>query len=819
MKKILKIAAALLVYAVISFIIMYFVKQSGSYPSGEDTMFHVYRSDLLYQAIKTGNFWPLYEPYWYNGVELMRYWAPLPVYFMAFCQWIAGGYLFDGYLLFVGLCFFLSAVGWLAVGVSRNRIGIGVFLGILWFFMPNNLYALFLEGNLPRTVCMIFLPLFLHYVYSYMQEGKWRALPKLMLLSLLTVLCDLGYSSMIFIGILVFLICYCMLNHGLRRAIHVLLGMALTFTIPGIWVVPSLFGGITSTGSSQSFFQSAWLSLNPLERFSSGFTYFYFGLAAFAVGVFGCLFSKKRTMPGFIAAVLIFFGTTTTAYSVLKNFPGSQYLWMLRFISIALCLILLHLFLWESLKKPILVFLCMLLVLDVLPSLKLIYGDYSGKSAEDRLDTFSEMTLIETAKEITTQRMALLDLLTLTAEGAYAVSGYKETTFSSFGAGWQGAATSSNIVQLNQALTDGSYVYMFDRCLEMGNDTVLVAISCMKEKGLDSAFMDAAAEKVGYKLVKHNEAYRLYHYDVTGTFGVISEYRALAIGDSAKTISLLYPGLEEAMSSNLNDYTYEELKNYELLCLSGFTYTNKMAAEQMLLKLSEAGVKIVVLADGIPIDIHTGKQEFLGVGCYSIQFNNGYPILDTVIGRLDCNLFPSGLTNWKTVYLEGLTECYGSLKSLENELQFYGTVQNDNLIFVGLNLHYFLVKTGDLQVDKLLSLAFDSIIDDIPKRKIVPLQITYGSDEIVIQSEENAVNTTLSYHDIFNSEQEIYSKNQLTYVNSGTTVISMEYPHFYQGLAVTLISLLAAAVLLKLARDYLVYEASELAKKRSRIRE
>jgi len=37
---------------------------------------------------------------------------------------------------------------------------LGTVLGIIWFFMPNNMYVLFMEGDLARAICIAFLPLF-----------------------------------------------------------------------------------------------------------------------------------------------------------------------------------------------------------------------------------------------------------------------------------------------------------------------------------------------------------------------------------------------------------------------------------------------------------------------------------------------------------------------------------------------------------------------------------------------------------------------------------------------------------------------------------
>ena len=93
--------------------------------------------------------------------------------------------------------------------------------------------------------------------------------------------------------------------------------------------------------------------------------------------------------------------------------------------------------------------------------------------------------------------------------------------------------------------------------------------------------------------------------------------------------------------------------------------------------------------------------------CNPISFSNGYPELDTVDGLLNTDLFPPGHTDWDCVYLEGLDQCWGTVLDDGLELDFYGTVKNENLIVVGLNLTYFLSLTKDPVVERLLSYAME----------------------------------------------------------------------------------------------------------------
>lgn len=793
------------------------VYHSSIYPSGDDTMFHLYRGDVLYQSIQSGNWYPLLDPTWYNGVELLRYWAPLPVYFQVLCQVIAGGSMMDGYLVFLGMITFFGGVSWLLLGSLRNRLGLGAFLGALWFFMPNNLYAIFVEGNLPRAICMVILPWFVHYLDRYLRENRWTALPKLMLCTLLLVLCHLGYAGMIFLATVVYLLLYSVLYHRFRPAVHCVIAIALGFLLVGIWIIPSLQGGIVSTDSSQvmaSFFQNAWVSINPWHRISAGQDDFYFGMAAFLLCIFGVLFGRRNSLPGFANGLMIFLCTTTMMYPVLSRLPGSQYLWMLRFISIALCFALFGFLNWDTLKKPFVVLFCVLLVLDTFPSLPLLYGNMEGTPVEERLQARSEETLITAAKELTKQRLALMDLSSLNAMGAYLSSGYGTKTKITFGAGWQGANTAARVVQLNQALEDGRYLYLFDRCLELGNDTVLVRTSKLQNGAYDEEALDEAAERNGYALAESNQEYRLYHYDTPyETFGTRTEYPAIGIGSQVAEFSLVYPSMAEASSPCLNEYTFEELSGYRTIYLAGFTYTNKKEAEQLILRLSSSGVRVVIAADGIPIDEYTGIQEFLGVRCYSLSFYNGYPLLYTTKGVLNPDLFPSGYTNWKTVYLEGLEQCFGYVEEGTVRMEFYGTVKNENLVFLGLNIPYHCSLTSDRATLSLLSDALQLSYEELPARTVVPLTVFYSGNTIRIHSEEDRVNTTLAFHDAMESEETFFRENALLYVNAGDTTLTLHYPYLVPGALVSAAGLLAAIFFLKWTRDYIRYQAEQEKKK------
>lgn len=790
MKNRVGIGAIVILYALLAVAIAAIIHMGGNYPVGSDTMCHVYKGDALFQSIKEGSWYPLYDKFWYNGVQMMRYWAPLPVYFLAMCQAIAGGNIFNGYLVFVALVFFFGALVWLYIGVKKDRIILGTFLGVLWFFMPNNLYALFVEGNLPRTLSMVLLPVLIYCIHEYLFEDEWKKVKVIIPVFTGIALCHVGYAGMIALAILIFLLVYKIMWKEKGKALTVIVSLVLPFLIIGIWLYASLKGGITSTDSSQvmqGFFQDAIYSLNPFLRITEGPVKFYFGLAAFLTAVFGGICSRKKSSVGFITAIVIFICTTTSMYAILVKLPGSQYLWMLRFISIALCLILYSFLTWETLKKGFVILCCVLLALDVIPSLSLVYNvEDSGKTAIERMEEQADMTLISKAKEITNQRVALMDESSLGATAQYLLIDFgSKKVQGTFGAGWQSAATAHNIVQLNEAMFQGCYLYMFDRALELGNDTVLIRIDKLKYPDEDIEKVHESAQKRGYQLIDSNSDYLLYHYDTYDTFGTVCEYNGIGIGTSASLMALNNPDMKEGESDNINDYSFDKLKKYKIVYLAGFTYDNKNAAEDLILRLSNAGVKIVIDGDGIPSENESGTREFLGVTCHSIMFENGYPILYTESGETDCYLFDKEYSNWKTVYFNGLDNSQGYLYDNNLKVDFLGTKNNENIVFIGLNLTFHYSLTHDEEAGKILNQYIGQYLNEIPDRETVPMEVEYGKDSIKIVSDRDNVNTALAYHDIFFASKEIESKNSLTYVDKGTTIITMKYPYLAEGMVLS----------------------------------
>lgn len=799
------------VFLIVSAAVVLLLCQNGSYPDGAETMYHLHRGQLVLDAAAEGDFWVGYDPSYYNGTEPLRYEAPLPAWVMALCMALAGGEQLNGYLVFVGLVCFFGAMSWLFVGNGIGRPVFGAFIGILWFFMPNNLFVLLRKGALGDSLAMVFLPLLLYAADRYFREPKWTILPLAAGLFLLICLCDFNLGGLTALSMMILLLFTALITRQIRRPCEFGLAIAAGLFLTGWWFWGAIHGGNPQAWNTELLercFQSLLLSLNPVDRLDTGCSNPYFSVAALILALFGAVCGNRKSMPGFWTAVVIFLCTSSAVYGIARLIPAGGHLQMLSLFSVASGMILFGFLSWSSLRRGIVLLLTVLLCMDMVPSLSMIYGSGNGEAAAARMEELQEGILIGEAKQITEQRMAFLDGGRLDSLGAWLVSDLNGRTDGALGTGWKAAHTYNNVTQLNRALSQGSYLYLFDRCKLLGNDTVLIDISLLgrntddAENRTDGSNQDAAeglaaaAERNGYERVAFTDRYHLYHMPSEGNWGTTAEYRAIAIGDGASDIALSFPAFREGDSQVLDSYTFEDLSAYDLIYLDGFTYDDRETAEELVLRLSEANVRVIIAADGIPQD-RDHSRRFLDVTCNDIKFTNGYPELDTIDGVLNTDLFPQGYTKWNTVYLEGLDDCWGTV--LENQdgvnLDFYGTVKNRNIVMIGLNLTYFYGLTKDVSVGTLLNHAMDLSPNELPKRSIVPLDLECSGETITVQSPDSDVNTGLAYLDGFHCSRETESENGLLVVQEGKTVVTCRNSYLKGGVVVSAGGLLGLALL------------------------
>ena len=792
-KLVLGIVTIVSFLALISIVLMYVMKTQNYFASGNDIWGHLFKSDLMYKSMKNGDYYPLYTELWYNGVQPYRYWAPLPYYIMAGLQYLSNGSLINAYYLFTGLSFFVGSIGWLLWGISCRRIVLCSFLGAIWFFMPENFRIFFCEGNLPRMVIAILLPYLLYFLWRFVEVEKNASLFAIILLLCMSTLCHVMVAAMIGISTFIFLAIYSIYAKKILRSIYALTGMILSFALCGIWLYPALIGGIVGMDPSANAEVMSLLSaplsmsLDPINRMTGVVDTFYYGISVAIVSVIGILLSNKKEKAGFYTVIIILLATTTAAMPFLLKLPLSQILWMRRFAPIAYALFFFSLIEWKKCKRNFMLLLVIIIVIDCIPSFDIsrYYTQLSKKTDNE----------IAIAEAITSQRVALMDLSSNGSYPSWELCEGDNPTSYTYGWAWQGASTSSNIVMLNTALEQGYFDYMFDRCIELGNDTVIVKKEMLEMSNKSLQDLSDAAKNSHYTLYCETKQTYIFHRDVFNSFGVITTYEGLAIGRSASQISLSFPKFTVGNSDNIEDYTVEELSKYKIIYLSDFKYNTRKSAEAIVHQLSAKGVKVVIDMNRIPTDRLTNRKTFLDVTAQTISFETRYPNLlykDNIVMH---NNFKRDYSTWNTVYLDNIKYPTGKFAYLAQDLDFIGTNEDKNIVFIGLNILFHAMQTEDKAVMNIISETLNMEENALPNRELVNINLTYKKDLIIIDTPVEGVNTTIAFQDNFVFNDSLKKENNLLIVTKKYTEIKLVYPYLKQGILVTVLGIIGILIL------------------------
>lgn len=795
---VIKAAGSISILIMLAIALVFFLIKSGGYPWGIDTYGHLFKSDLLYNEIKNGNLYPLFTKYWYNGVQPFRYWGPFAYYILAICQFASLGSMAYAYIFFIGFIFLIGGIGWLLWGIKEKRILLSVILGIMWFIFPENLRILFFEGNIPRVVITAFLPYLFYFLWQYVNyERKSSLIPMAIFMSIM-IMSHLMVAAMIGITSFIFLLIYSIVNKKYEKAIFSIATMLLSFAICGIWVYPALKGGLVSmdSGATSEVMKSLstvfTTSLDPLLRISSsGYPgYFYFGLSIIIISALGILLSNKKSMPGFVTVIIIFLGTTTAFIPILSKMPLNQLLWMMRFTPIAYALFVVSILNWKKCRRYFIIIILIILILDSSLSCNISIYPADRHSLNDNI--------INSAKKITNQRIALLDSSMFGSYPSFFICSNGKKVPYSYGWAWQGAATADNIVLLNTALENGYYNYMFDRSVEMGCDTVIVRKESLKKSKSKLSYLKEGAFLSKFSLYKETEEGYIFHKDTPKNFGIVTKYSGLCIGRSAKDLQLEYPSFEEGTSYNIEDYSIEKLSKYKTIYLSDFRYNNRAKAEKLVSDLSSMGVKIIIDMNRIPNDPETNRMVFLGVAAEPITFDKKLPSLYFEGNEYKSVNFKDDYKNWNTVYLNNVSCITGFSWFKNKKLTFSGkgTGNERNVTFIGFNLMFHTMENDDSKTLDIMNKIIDNKSSVLPEREIVPIDINYNKNQITINSPEENVNTTLAYLDAYRSNNKISTIDNLLIVTKGETNIKVIYSYFYEGILVSIFGVLGLVILL-----------------------
>lgn len=800
---------ALIAFAVITMfaaILTYWVYRTHSYPLGADVYGHLFKVKSLYENLQRGELYPIYTKNWYSGIELFRYWPPLAYYFCCIFMYLTKGDVYTTYLLFIFFTYVLGGAGFLLFGKRENRYLLATVMGMVFMIIPDNLRVLFAEGNMPRILITALLPYFFYFMCEVVRYNNEKALKWLYVFTIAIVFSHIMISAMLGIASFLFLLLYGIANNEYKKEFIILVHLLTGYLTAGILLVPGLIGGMVTQNSSASQATSGnmWSSraidsLNPCIRFGD-FGAFYIGVSIFLIMVVGTLILRRALVPFFGTSLIIFFGTTMMVLPIVSALPMSQAFWMIRFVPIASCLLLIGLLYWKRLKKGFLVFFVLLIVVDGGLSVGILSWDNDEIAVrEQKME--EDFFLIE-ACENTDNQLAIMDLSNIGSYPSLLISRGYDIRYL-FGWAYQGAYTVKEIVQLNEAYEYGYFSYVFDRLENYGCDSVVLKKDEIK---YGAERLLPAIENSHYEIIKENEKAILLKLPVDYTYGIKQEVENVCIGEGSDSISCLYPSFYKLRRDNLDDYTFDELKGYKKIFLSGPQYKDKEYSEGMIQKLADSGVRIYIDMNNLVEDRGKGRNSFLGVVAQPIVFTSQFPVLEKQDGsKFKLPSITDQYEEWRTVYFTNIKDVrrFATYKKGERlkRLAYLGDSPNDNITYIGFNLVYYCYVTHNEELYDFLDEVFEEGRDAVPDKRFVKLDTQFSSSMVKITSPEDEVLTSISNIDSFYSNKNL-GKETFIRVNEGETYIKVVYAHLSLAIFVSFLGVLMYIIVHKMTIKY-----------------
>jgi len=724
------LAAALLVLATLIVYrpLLFGPTVRSNYPWASDTLGHVLKAEYLLAQLRQGCLYPDLFPDWYMGVQMLRYYPPLPYYLLVGLTLLMGNSVWAA-SVFIVLCALIGGLAWLPyrrwIGLPAATVG-----GMLYLFMPDNVRVALAEGNLPRVMATALLPLTVYLLLRALEEdGTRRHRLGLSLCFALIVLCH-AMMAAIYAACCALLTMFCLVVRAttVRRGTLALVGVALGVLLSGWWFLPSLTGGITELDAAA---MTEALAVFPLTTYLNPFLRLtdpeivYPG-AVLLLAAFALLWLPRGRTPTAIALILTgLFGVliSTPGFNALFNaLPMSNLFWPLRFLGIAGFALLLgtlwSLRIWARRLPLVVALIAVLLAADGLLSTRLIYL----RPAHTDL-----LMAVEQVRTLSGWREATLDHSKLGSAASYfftARSGREQL----YGWAYQGARTARNVAAINEGLQRGYTPYVLDRLSLYGADDVVL----LHSPEIDPALPDALL-RAGFQVAYRGDTLTLYHRSGAPR-AFRARWPAIGIGRGAQNAAYLFPQMIIGSRPYLDDYTADELIAYRTLFLSGFEWRNRARAEALIAQVAQAGVQVVVDLTQVPSDPLAREPHFMGVWGEAIILPRGaIRIYGAGERAYPLSSFDVQAETWQTYTPQGLEVevLWHNYLGVKSTVLGYNEVGTGKVWFIGLNLAYHAALTQDPAAVALLAELFNlppgGRLDHqgVPLRNYVPSQAGY----------------------------------------------------------------------------------------------
>lgn len=746
---------------------------TGAYLGGREFYGQLFALDAIKDAVQNGRLYPLYAGSWYRGYEIFRSSSPAP-YILTAGLIQAVGEPHTGICLFYAVCAFVAMLGFFGFGIYHKRMAGAAVTGAAYLFLPTTAVAALLQASFGIVMGLAILPGLFYCLYRFLLCKTRLFLGYFSILLAGLILSHYALAFVFGIFALLYALLTAVLSRDFRFAAAFFADIILTYAAMGFFLYPALSAGVLSRESVVSGWELP------------------FGGILLGAGLLGLFTTDKKRFTGFFLCTAGAALSFAAALPVLRLLPYAALrspFWYLLFASV-ICLI--TLLSWQKLRF---FWLFALLAALTMPGIRQLWGMENGETALMKVRMLAEDYFLPEAAAMTGSRAALLDDSELGAfpQWYFAARGVDSLT------GWdmEGAELTQEQSYLEEAFTDGFYGYLFDRLRLYGNDVVVVPKVRLSEKGALTA-MKTAAQQCGYEVLFENTKAVLFKESgIESRYGVITQYKNLAIGDHASYIAYIYPDFGLGNSYCLEDYTVEELAGYEVLYLSGFTYRDQKQAENLLRALADKGVRIFIDMQHIPVNALTGKNEFMGVYAQTVQFTDRFPILQNENGsefKLDEQI--EGIKTWNTVYISGCSEVLKETSyDGRRHLVYLGQNGTPGITFMGLNLVYYYLSTHDADLLRFLNETLLLSPGELPMAEIAEVEKEENQDVLILRTDKDHVNSGAAAAACLAPDRILHIQDGMWVIDSGETTFEILPADRAKGVITSILGIVLLGIL------------------------
>lgn len=671
----------------------------GGYPIGTDAWGHMVRAEYVAEEIQQSGWRAWFDaawmPTWYMGDPVRTYYPPLTnILLTPLARWIQDAAILHH--LFATLVVLILAGGTYLFVQHVWKPWLASLAGILAVWAPYQLRTLFFEGNYPRALAILALPVIALGTENLLR-GHARKAPSILLLGAGWVWAILSHPQqalMFAVGFGVYLVARLFLDPdvSLRAAGYWLLGVVAGGMLSTPWTLPAYSRGELSQvpylpTEKVDLFTAPLKSVLPAADMTNGAILVGFGMLCLTVLSVAARPEPRRVSYAIAGLLSLWFsfGTSGVAFSLL---PLNQQLLperFLNFTSFAFAICASGLIPFKRRVRLARGFILLgLIFIDVFPGLPLLTGR-PFPFDQAHLASFSCGGREEPCRGV---------LLTYPDPNALEVYFAGESVDLVNGWGLENTPHNKSIRRLLGA-PEWSPEY-FQKLLSQWG------VGAAVTRGPGSEVAEQALEDAGYHLALNLGEYDIWiDLEPPSPVQILPERRMLLVGENLPPLLMAFPFAEEASVTNFYTLDPDVLQRYPMLGLMRFSpSTGDLQNAQARLRtyLESGGVAVVELS-GME-ERFSESLDFLDTGVIRLSLQEDVPIrwkealegLPKVMHVGELN--PEG---WTGATYRGLDEVLAEIEYQENwyPVLGYKEVGAGRVWFVGMNLLYYAQLGGE----------------------------------------------------------------------------------------------------------------------------